>query len=463
MQVEEQKKLVAENGANAEIDKYNLVLLEDKLKLATLLLEKSKAELENAVQEKEAQKQILSISKERLKESANSLSEGYNAFTGLTDTIQESFGEFSSDTQDFLENIGAVIGGVIEVENGLSEILDGKVITGALHAATGVLKSIGGIFGFGTKDKKKERQIQREIKFVEDLQRAYEKLGKAIDDAYSIDTLRKATQGAKENINAQIASYQKMIAAEQDKKKTDDDRIKEWQNAIEDLQEQLKELNEQAFSQVSGGIIDSVLDAATQFTDSWLNSFNEVGDGLSGLEDNFKESMQSMLKQQASMLITQAYVSKWKSELEKYINPEKEDLQLTVDEAKSWVQSVTSTLPQLNDALTNYFEAFKQAGIDLGESESKLSGLQRGIQELQESTGQEIAAYANSCRFFLANIDTTLTSVANQILGGENMQNPILSELRTQTELVRGISTLLNSVVRGSHSMGGQGIKVFIS
>lgn len=463
MQVEEQKKLVAENGANAEIDKYNLVLLEDKLKLATLLLEKSKAGLDNAVQEKEAQKQILSISKERLKESANSLSEGYNAFTGLTDTIQDIFGEFSSDTQDFLENVGAVVGGVVDVENGLSEILDGKVITGALHAATGVFKAIGGLFGFGNKDKKKERQIQHEIKFVEDLQRAYEKLEKAIDDAYSIDTLQKTTKNAKENINAQIVSYQKMIAAEEAKKKTDQDRIKEWQNAIEDLQEQMEELNKQTFSQVTDGIIDNMLDAARQVTDAWLESFNEVGDGLTGLEDNFKESLKAMLKQQASMLITQAYVEQWKKELQKYISPEKEDLQLTVDEAKNWVQSVTSTLPQLNEALTNYFEAFKQAGVDLGESESKLSGLQRGIQELQESTGQEIAAYANSCRFFLANIDTTLTSVANQILGGENMPNPILSELRTQTELVRGISTLLNSVVRGSHSMGGQGIKVFIS
>ena len=463
LQVEEQKKLVAENGANAEIDKYNLGLLEDKLRLATLLLERSKNELDNAIQEKEVQKQILSLSKERLKESADRLSEGYNAFTGLTDTIQDIFGEFSSDTQDFLENVGAVINGIIEVENGLSEILDGKVITGALHAVTGVFKAIGGIFGFGTKDKKKERQIQQEIKYVEDLQRAYEKLEKAIDDAYSIDTLQKTTKNAKENINAQIASYQKMIAAEEDKKKTDQDRIKEWQNTIEDLQDQLEELNKQAFSQATDGIIDNVLDAARQFTDAWMESFNEVGDGLTGLEDNFKESLQAMLKQQASMLITQAYVEKWKKELQKYISPEKEDLQLTVDEAKNWVQSVTSTLPQLNEALTNYFEAFKQAGIDLGENGSQLSGLQRGIQELQESTGQEIAAYANSCRFFLANIDTTLTSVANQILGGENMQNPILSELRTQTELVRGISTLLNSVVRGSHSMGGQGIKVFIS
>ena len=160
------------------------------------------------------------------------------------------------------------------------------------------------------------------------------------------------------------------------------------------------------------------------------------------------------------MLITSTYVEKWKKNLEKYINTD--DLELTTTEAKQWVEGVKNTLPQLSNALTEYFNAMKSAGIDLAGG-NEMSGLTRSIQGITESQADILAAYANSCRFFLANIDATLTSVANQIFGGENMPNPILSELRTQTELVRGISTLLNSVVRGSHSMGGQGIKVFIS
>ena len=191
-----------------------------------------------------------------------------------------------------------------------------------------------------------------------------------------------------------------------------------------------------------------------------MEAFKETGNGLSGLEDNFKEAVTNMLKQQASMLITSAYVNRWKNELERYINTD--DLELTTEEARKWVESVKSSLPQLNSALEEYFNAMKAAGIDLG-GDYGMSGLSREISGITESQADILAAYANSCRFFLANIDTTLTSIANQIFGGENMPNPILSELRTQTELVRGISTLLNSVVRGSHSMGGQGIKVFIS
>ena len=49
-------------------------------------------------------------------------------------------------------------------------------ISGVTGVVAGLGNAFASIFGFGNKDKKKEKQIQREIKFVEDLERAYEKL-----------------------------------------------------------------------------------------------------------------------------------------------------------------------------------------------------------------------------------------------------------------------------------------------
>lgn len=467
LQVTEQQKLVAakkqdENVSEAQLaaEQWKLSDLEAQLTTEQEILKTKKENANAAEKEKNTQKQTLENTKNALQKSAADLTEGYSAFTGLTDEIQKNFGTFDEGTQDFLENIGAIVGGVTDVENGIAEIMSGKAITGGLHVLTGAVKTIGGIFGLGTKDKRRERQIQKEINLVNDLQRAYEKLQKAIDEAYNIDTAQTATQKARANLQQQIQSYQSMIAAERDKKNTDNNRIKEWQQNIEDLQEQIKELEEQAFEKATDGIVSNVLDASKSFTDAWLEAFKETGNGLSGLEENFTEAMQTMLKQQASMLITSKWVEKWKKQLERFVNAD--DMELTVSEAQRWADSVRESLPSLNEALKNYFDAMKRAGIDLT-SDKNLSGLQASIQGITESQADILAAYANSCRFFLANIDTTLTSVVNQILGGENMPNPILSELRTQTELVRGISTLLNSVVRGSHSMGGQGIKVFIS
>lgn len=381
----------------------------------------------------------------------------------ITDSVSQVTSMLENCGIDFGEEFEGVLSGLGQAFGALENIDLTKpmsVISGVTRVVAGLGNAFASIFGFGNKDKKKEKQIQREIKFVEDLERAYEKLEKAIDNAYSINTLQANGQAAKKNIDAQIASYNKMIEAEEDKKDTDEDRIKEWQLAIEDLIEQKAELDKELVSVATSGIMDDVLSASQEFTNAWLEAFNETGDGLSGLEANFKETMLEMVKQQAAMLISQAYVDKWKKQLEQYINPD--DLELSTDEAKKWVDAVSNSLPQLNDALTRYFEAMKQAGVDLsGGEQSDLSGLQRGISGITESQADILAAYANSCRFFLANIDTTLASIANQILGGGNMPNPMLSELKTQTEMIRAIRDMFSSVIRNGHpTFGGAFIKV---
>ena len=95
-----------------------------------------------------------------------------------------------------------------------------------------------GIVGIG--DKKKERQIQREMELVEQLQSKYEDLEEAIDEAYSLDTVKESTENAIENLEAQNKHYQNMINAENDKKDSDGDRIKEWEAQIKENKMHLK-------------------------------------------------------------------------------------------------------------------------------------------------------------------------------------------------------------------------------
>lgn len=373
----------------------------------------------------------------------------------------DKMGALGDAQKDNFETIAGIFGGMSGIMSGAEKIASGNpfaIVVGGIEALGGVASIVGEIFAIG--DKKKERQIQREIKFVEDLEREYEKLEKAIDNAYSINTLQASGKKAKDNIEEQIASYKKMIAAEEDKKKTDEDRIKEWQLAIEDLIEQKAELDKQLVSTATGGIMDDVLSAAQEFTNAWLEAFNDTGDGLSGLEDNFKETMLEMVKQQAAMLISQSYVEKWKKQLEQYINPD--DLNLSTDEAKKWVNAVATSLPQLNQALENYFTAMQQAGVDLSGGQGELSGLQRGIQGVTEETAQIIEAYLNSIRFFVAEQNTYLSQIAASF-GNTEIENPMVEQLRIIAAQTSAINSLLQGLVRGGHTLGGTGLKVFIS
>lgn len=465
LQVEEQRKVVYEKQNSSDVsiaeqavEQAYLSQLENELATQKKILKEKKDKNNESQEEKQNAKEILGLTKDQLSKSAQQLNEGYAAFTDLTDTLQTMFGSFDESTQDFLENVGSVVEGISQIESGLSQILDGKVITGALNMVTGVFKTIGGLFGFGNHDKRRERQIQKEMKLVTDLQHAYEKLEKAIDDAYAIDTLERSTKNAKANLQAQIASYNKMIAAEEAKKNTDDERIKEWRYAIEDLREQIKELDEQAFNEATGNILDNVLNAATEFTDAWLEAFKETGNGLTGLEDNFKEAVTNMLKQQASMLITSSYIDKWKKNLEKYINTD--DLELTSIEAKQWVEDVKNTLPQLNNALKEYFNAMKGAGIDLG-GNYEMSSLQRGLQSMTEDTAQILASYLNSVRFYVAEQNTLLQNIAAS-LGASTIENPMVEQLKIIASQTTAINSLLQSCTKGGHRLGGMGLKIFM-
>ena len=388
---------------------------------------------------------------EQAAQSTNELADAFDKIHGLNATQRDTF-----------ETISGVFSGMGGIMRGAEKMASGNpfaMVAGGIEALSSVASIVGEIFAIG--DKKKERQIQREIKFVEDLERAYAKLEKAIDNAYSINTLQSSGKAAKDNLEAQIASYEKMIAAEEDKKKTDKDRIKEWQLAIEDLIEQKAELDKQLVSTATGGIMDDVLSAAQEFTNAWLEAFNETGDGLRGLEDNFKETMLEMVKQQGAMLISSAYIEKWKKQLEQYVNPD--DLELSTDEAKKWVNAVTTSLPQLNQALENYFTAMKEAGIDLGGGTSgELSGLQRGIQGVTEETAQIIEAYLNSIRFFVSEQTTYLSQIASSF-GNTEVENPMVEQLRIIAAQTSAINSLLQGLVRGGHSLGGSGLKVFIS
>lgn len=315
----------------------------------------------------------------------------------------------------------------------------------AVMAIQGIAMALTAIFQ--VHDKKKEQEIERQLELIDKLQKSYEKLEEAIDNAYSIDTLEKSTDQAISNLKAQNEALQKSIAAEKDKKKTDDDRIKEWEEQYQDNLEAMAELNKEMVSKATDGILDDVLSAARGFTDAWLDAFKETGDGMQGLEESFEDMISNMLKQQATMLITGNFLDRWKKQLDQYINAD--DLELTSDEAKKWVDAVKEDLPVLNEALENYFNAMSEAGIKGGDT---MSELQKGIQGVTEETAQALEALLNSMRYFASDSNLQLRSILNTLIAPAP-ENPYLLELKAQTEQLKMMNSLWNRIVKSENGV----------
>lgn len=375
----------------------------------------------------------------------------------ITDSVSKVTSMLENWGIDFGEEFEGVLSGLGQAFGALENIDLTKpmsVISGVTGVVAGLGNAFASIFGFGNKDKKKEKQIQREIKFVEDLEREYKKLEKQIDAAYTLDTLKGSYDAAQKNIDEQIASYNKMIAAEEDKKKTDKDRIKEWQQTIEDLSEQRKELLKSKVEELGGGYDYSAM--TEEFVNAWLEAFKETGDGLSGLADNFEDFWQNIAIKQAVMggasKIMQPFLDAVNKALEN-------DFKLDDSEMANIDQLSAKAKEDMNAFLEQWYDRW---GDFMAQGEqSELSGLQRGIQSVSESTAQIIEAYMASVRFYVADSNSKLAMIANQIVGSDETTNPMLSELRSQTELIRSIRDMFGSVIKQGHStFGGAFLKV---
>lgn len=331
-------------------------------------------------------------------------------------------------------------------------------IAGAVADAIGSITTVFTTFN-KQHDARREQTIQDEIKQVEKLQKAYQRLGKAIDDAYTIDTLNMSNENAQRNIQEQIKSYENMIAAEQDKKDTDQDRIDEWTENIKDLQDQAAELRNQKLSELGGfGSGADMKSAAEEFASAWMDAYRETGDGLDALTDKWDEYINQVLVKQLALRGVSKFLEPIMSKLDNMIG---DDSYLSDEELKELQDDIDKTMPALNEYWKKLAESFKVPIGDEGGSDNA-STLQKGIQGVTEETAGVIEAYLNSMRFFVSDSNMVLNNFYMAFTSIDPLLNPMYSELNNQTKLLRSIDERLASVITysGDHPNGGASIKV---
>ena len=486
---------------NKEQENYNKLL--EERKIAEQRLESAKAELENArnkvgidasakddlvsaTEELQDANDALNSSNDKLKISQGNLSGISNKLSKITgmstaalaavDRIVTGIYQSINATLDLMNQFkdlaeskgvdvnkgawrevsqaGELLGNVNERVMSSWNNFKNLNFAGAISDAVG---SITSIFTTLNKqhDARREQTIQEEIKQVEKLQKAYQRLGDAIENAYTIDTLNMSTENAQRNIQDQIKSYQNMIAAEEDKKDTDWDRIDEWKEAITDLQEQANELQNQKIAELGGfGSGADMKSAAEEFASAWLEAYKETGDGLTALEDKWDEYINNVIMKQLALRGIEKFLEPIMKNLNNMIGS---DSYLSNDELEALQKQIEETMPALNEYFKTITENF---GVPITGGEDNGSTLNKGIQSITESQADVLTAYANSIRFFSADSNLRLQNIEAMFNG--TIESPLITEMRNQTMLIRNINSLLDGVVKAGHPDGGFGIKVFM-
>lgn len=425
-----------------------------------------------------------------------------DAALGVANDLANIFGA-NEEAKGFLNNIKGIADGAINLGTGIARISSGDVLGGLMSATSGISSIVTSINSIH--DNKREREIERQTELVENLERAYDKLYNTIENGLSIDTYSQ-NSALIDNLLKQVNSYQAMIEAEKDKKDTDWDRIKDWQNTIEDIYSQIDEL----YANLKTSLVGDFRSVAEQLGDAIAEAFSNGTDAAEAWGESVKEIVADMVKNILVQKLIEPGVHKILDQMFEEAMPKtsaaaeyKEQIQSVLDQMNYWNsydikgsfkefakrhEALVALNQQLADLQSKY-DSMNQAAMEeapnitqdiidntlgqleslgdevlnnpawdmlkelLGQKGDTMSGLQRGIEGLSESTGQALEALLNSMRFFTSDSNTVLHNIYNAIVM-PTAENPFLVEMKLQSSYLNNLNTLISSVVKNVPGKG---------
>lgn len=385
---------------------------------------------------------------------------------GLAGDIAEAFGiAFSDDTNETIDAfrkgfgmVGTAISGVIGIVASFQLILattdiTAKQLMNTLLPLLVVGLAIGAVMAaFTAADNARVREIEKHKKAVEQLQEAYGKLEDSMKNALTEADMKESFEDAKRNLRQQAEELQAAIEAEKSRgKKADEDNISEMESQLREIQAEEQELRKNFYE--GFGIDTDWSSISSSWAKDWLDAFRETGNGLSSLQENFDEFIDNIIAQKLALGV---------------MGPFMQQLQAKIDEVMADNKMTTDELAELSsmkDLLPEYEEMLRQAAEAMGigmKDSIESSDLQKGMQNITETTGQALQSLVNSMRFYVADSNARITRIESVIAGVNGVQSPLLTAINNQTVILNEINSTLRSVVRAGHPKGGSAVKVFL-
>ena len=309
------------------------------------------------------------------------------------------------------EVVSSTLSGLGQVMSGLESIDITKpfsLITGAVSVISGIGSTIAGWF---SGDKKNEKRIQRLQDQIDTLTSSYDKLGRAVEDAYSKDASNLIEQQNK-LLEQQKVLIQNQIKEEQDKKKTDNDRIKEWQQQIEEINQTLEDNKEKAVDAIFGEDLQSAIENfADAYAEAWANGEDKAESAKEAVKkmmrqmvtESIKAAMQSSgameeIRNKLQQFYADNVLTGWEQD---YIYNMAEELQKELDEQFGWADSLfgSDKAKEQQSATSKGFETMTQDQASelngrftaLNESSLRQEAIQQGIRDIADDMRNIIA------------------------------------------------------------------------
>lgn len=358
---------------------------------------------------------------------------------GGLDSVLESLG--AGEAMDgVLDGIGAAISAVEAVGKGAKIGSAFGAVGAAAGAAIGAIgslvKSISEIH-----DKKREKNIQRLGEQIKVLERGYEALGRAIDDAYSTDAADLIGQ-QNELLEQQKELIKQQMEEEEDKKNTSSEAMEEYQRQLDEIDQTIANNTKKAQEAITGISFDA-------FRDHFLSSLSDMSKSAEDFTEDFEKMLQKAI---FNALLVEKYDDRIKALYEGFSNA-MDDGEMTEAE-RAALQAEHDKL--VEDMTKDREEMAKTYGWD--SSASGQSATSKGFQAMSQDTGDELNGRFTDIQGKVGDIRALVMEIMNtgkmQSQETTNIRdimiqlNGNVADIRTYTQALPEMRDAINSMNR---------------
>lgn len=252
------------------------------------------------------------------------------------------------------------------------------------------------------KVKKANDEIERQERAISNLEYAYNRLDKAIDESFGNARIYNYTQQV-ENLTQKRVKLEAELAAERSKgNKASQDAINGYLDKIRETEDALADLKK---SQADFWVGQELTSASEAFVDSWIAAKKEFGDTTAAIEETMQGMVENLISKAAMSGVVQAVLKPWYDELNKIEAWDTSTIARMVKDAYD-------KIPLINQGLEVAYSSLASAGVDIRRSVGNLTGISRNYATASEESILGLTAATNTQNYYMSYVPTINDHVA---------------------------------------------------
>lgn len=391
-----------------------------------------------------------------LEEIRSGLSEVLSVAQFLSDTFSNLGEAFGSDTlSGIAEGINVAMDGLNSVMQGAEAGAIFGPIGSAAGAAIGLVSSLASSIA-KIHDEKNEKRIQKLQDQVDDLSIAYDKLGRAIEDAYGQSAADLIEEQNKLLEQKKLLILQQ-IEEEKEKKNVDDERIKEWLKQVDEINTSIEDNKESILDAIFG---EDVKSAIENFVSAWSDAWTSNENRTESARDVIKQMMRKMVETAIKdMIKTSGKMEEIRAKMKEFFADgffsewEKDYLYNMADQLQQDLDAKYGANSGLfDDSITEQkstAEGFETMSQDTA---TELNGRFTALQLSGEEIKNQMISAVISLNSLLS-VSTNSNSTLNNILNQQVITNSYLEDIAKYTKLLIDIKSDIAQVNRNTKDL----------